>query len=76
MSKKMSLGSILTLSVGAALKRAFGGIPLERLTLTAKRQHRKNFTVKHSQQTHARAKAGQQECLRRLAFKDRHGHFA
>lgn len=67
--------SLLDLFAAAAFK-GFGGIPLPKLTPSGRANHKKRWSGSTNQQIHQRAVAGQKECLRRLAFKERHGHFA
>jgi hypothetical protein len=71
---RKSLGLMATFAAAAFTR--FGGTPLPNLTPSARANHKKNWTgtpwrqnvVKH----HSEARA----CARRLAFKERHGHFA
>lgn len=73
--KKISLMALMSAAIFASGRQVFGGVPLARLSPTVRRKHRKHFTVSHGQNApkrHAEAKA----CARRLAFKERHGHFA
>jgi hypothetical protein len=52
----------------------FGGIPIPNLSKSARANHKKNWTGTPHRQTWHKMN-GARECSRRLAFKERHGHF-
>jgi hypothetical protein len=71
----MNLGKLFSAAIFASHRRIFGGVPLARLSNTARRQ-----LTSHrgwgSRSTSHHSPNGAKECARRLAFKARHGYFA
>lgn len=69
--------SLLGLFVAAAARGFghFGGVPLERLSNTARRQYKREYAGNHNTNMVCRHAEGR-SCTRALAFKAKHGHFA
>lgn len=70
-----SLFAIFAAAAFASARDVFGGIPLQRLSNTARRRYKREYTNSNNSNAprhHAEARARG----RALAFKTKHGHFA